>query len=56
MKDDKKVCLGMQCSVRWQCKRYTHRNTCAAHDYGIMLKCTNQKKFVQDVDNIVKGR
>lgn len=60
MKREGKVyCMGIQCSIRNQCLRYTEGLGATLYD-GIkdtfVRKCTNQRLFVQDTNNIVKGR
>lgn len=59
MNDKQVYCIGRQCSVKNQCIRYTHkanaRNECET-PYRVISKCTNQKLYVQDKDNIVKNR
>lgn len=51
--------MGIQCSIRNQCLRYTEGLGATLYD-GIkdtfVRKCTNQRLFVQDTNNIVKGR
>ena len=50
-------CIGSQCSVKNQCRRYTDANT--VEGVGLerfMRKCTNQKMFVQNEEAIIKGR
>lgn len=52
-------CMGIQCSVKNQCLRYTSGVGAAMYDGTLdrfVRKCTNQKKFLQDESRIVKGR
>ena len=54
-----KYCIGIQCPVKCQCKRYTHGVRLQVNDgttARFMRKCTNQKQFIQDEDNIIKNR
>ncbi len=52
-------CMGFQCSIRNQCLRY-NGGLCATLYDGtkdtFIRKCTNQRLYVQDSNNIVKGR
>lgn len=52
-------CMGIQCSIRNQCLRYTDGLGATLYDGTndiFVRKCTNQRMFVQDTKNIVKGR
>ena len=50
-------CKGERCSVRNQCLRYTQReNRNCIGGYTEIKMCLNQKRFLQDSDNVVKGR
>lgn len=54
-KNDKTFCIGVACPVKWTCQRYTKGIELVVTD-GTLVKyiryCTNQKKYVQDEDNI----
>lgn len=47
-------CNGEECSVKNTCFRFTHRNEYdgSSKDSAVIRKCTSQKKYVQDVDEI----
>ena len=45
----KAFCSGVECPVRNTCLRYTLRDK-AIH--GEIRKCTNQKKYIQDISKI----
>ena len=51
-------CLGEQCPVRNRCLRHTKRSEATNGSGGSsqIRNCTNQKKFVQDEEQVVKGR
>ena len=52
-------CKGIQCPVKNRCLKYTSRIGGALNTIGgytEIRKCTNQKLYVQDKDNIVKNR
>lgn len=46
---DKIWCMGVTCSVKNTCQRYTQRDESTG---GLMRKCTNQKKYIQDKNKI----
>ena len=51
--------MGIQCSVKNQCLRYTSgigATMCDGTLDKFVRKCTNQKKFLQDEARVVKGR
>jgi hypothetical protein len=51
-------CKGIQCSVKNRCLRYTSRIGGALNTIGgytEIRKCTNQNKFVQDINSVKKG-
>lgn len=50
--NEKKCCLGIQCPVKKTCKRYTARLDGTYRESIPMSRCTNQKKYVQDKENI----
>lgn len=53
---NKKVyCAGIRCPVRERCLRYTKKDEASVDD-ALALYCTNQKKFIQDSERVVKGR
>lgn len=52
---EKYSCFCVRCSVKKQCKLYTNRNEGMCTKNTIST-CTNQKYFVQDKDEVVKGR
>lgn len=49
-------CRGEECPVRNTCLRYTKRNetTNCIGGYTLMRKCTHQKRFLQDENNVNK--
>lgn len=52
-------CMGVHCSIKNQCLRYTQGLGATMYDGTLdsyVRKCTNQRMFVQDLNNIVKGR
>lgn len=51
-------CMGVQCPVKKQCLRYTQGKVAMVTDGttdAYLRKCTNQKKFIQDSNNVKKG-
>lgn len=50
--NEKKYCMGVQCPVKKTCKRHTQRAEGFFRESDAMRKCTNQKKYVQDGENI----
>jgi len=51
----REYCMGIKCPIKKQCLRYT-RGLVATENDGTedkyMRNCTNQKKYVQDSNNI----
>jgi len=50
--------MGVECSVRNQCLRYTDGIGATMYDGTLdkyIRKCTNQKRFMQDSKNVKKG-
>jgi hypothetical protein len=57
-KKGKTYCMGVECSVRNQCLRYTDGIGATMYDGTLdkyIRKCTNQKRFMQDSKNVKKG-
>lgn len=56
---NKIYCMGIRCSIRYQCLRY-NKGLLATIQDGTMDKflrnCTNQKLYLKDENNVVKGR
>lgn len=48
--------MGMECSAKNTCLRYTDGIKNANANDNYMRKCSNQKKFLQDDTKVVKGR
>ena len=51
-------CMGVQCPIKKQCLRYTQGKVAMVTDGttdAYLRKCTNQKKFIQDSNNVKKG-
>lgn len=52
---DNLFCLGIECPIRSTCLRYSHGLVVMENDGTtdrFIRKCTNQKKFVQDSQNV----
>lgn len=55
MKEREVFCLGIHCSVKNTCKRYTSGLVAVVNDGtndAYIRTCTSQKKYVQDVNKI----
>lgn len=48
--------MGIECSVKSTCLRYTDGIKNANTNDNYMHKCSNQKKFLQDGTKVVNGR
>ena len=58
MKKGNVYCMGIQCPVKHQCLRYTKGTGATMRDGTLdkyIRKCTNQKRFIQDSENVKKG-
>ena len=52
-------CMGIECPIKNRCIRYTKGLEVMVYDGTkdrYMRHCTNQKKYVQDEDNVIKKR
>ena len=51
-------CKGEQCSARNTCLRHSlyRKSTNSIGGFTIIRTCTNQKKYIQDEDKVVRGR
>lgn len=59
MKNVNVYCMGIQCTIKNQCLRFTKGLGLVIEDgtsVKFLRKCTNQRLYTQDENNIVKGR
>lgn len=56
---NKIYCMGIRCSIKYQCLRYNKGLGATMYDGTtdrFIRGCTNQKLYVKDENNVVKGR
>lgn len=52
-------CMGIECPIKNRCIRYTKGLGATVYDGTLdkyIRKCTNQKRFLQDAENVKKQR